>query len=88
MGKPIPLTGSIRPRLCKNADIVLKSALLRKICHRLVNPAHENLRRRAIFGSPLNVNSALKRFYTASAMSGHLPFKVGWTFSGSKWPSR
>ncbi|WP_083207082.1 hypothetical protein [Pseudomonas sp. 24 R 17] len=49
----------------------MKSALLRKICQRLVNQQTGNLRRAAIFVPVLTVKPALKRFYTASANSGH-----------------
>ena len=44
---------------------VLKSALLRKICQRLVSQQTENLRRNAIFVPVLTVKPALKRFHTA-----------------------
>ena len=55
----------IRPRLCENACAILKSALLRKICQRLVNQQTGNLRRNAIFVPALTVKLALKRFHTA-----------------------
>lgn len=52
-------------RLCKNADTVLKSALLRKICQRLVGQPAQNLRRLAFLVAILTVKLALKRFHTA-----------------------
>lgn len=71
-GRFLPfVTGSNRPRLCKNAGLVLKSASLRKIRQRLVMQQTWNLRRRAIFVPNLLLKPALKRFYTASAIRGH-----------------
>lgn len=58
-------TGSNGSRLCENACTVLKSALLRKICQRLVNQQTGKLRRNAIFIPVLTVKPALKRFHTA-----------------------
>jgi hypothetical protein len=52
-------------RLCENACSVLKSALLRKICPRLVNQQTGDLRRSAIFAPVLTVKPALKPFHTA-----------------------
>jgi hypothetical protein len=57
--------GSKRPRLCENACAALKSALLGKICERLVNQETENLRRSAIFVPVLTENPAPKRFHAA-----------------------
>lgn len=52
-------------RLCENACAVLKSALLRKICQRLVNQQPGNLRRNAVFVPVLTVKPVLKRFHSA-----------------------
>ena len=65
------MTGRERPRLCENACAVLKSALLRKICQRLVNQQTGNLRRSAIFVPVLTVKPAPKCFHTAWTQSGH-----------------
>lgn len=64
------MTGRNRPRLCKNAGIVLTSALLRKICKRLVSQQTCILSRNAIFAPLLTVKPALNRFHTTSAGSG------------------
>jgi len=66
--------GSSRPRLCENACAILKSALLRKICQRLVNQQAVNLSRNAIFVAVLTVKPTSKRFYTAWTQSSHLDF--------------
>jgi hypothetical protein len=65
-GRFLPVaTGSYGSRLCENACAVLKSALLRKICQRLVNQQAENLRRNAIFAPVPAIKPAQKRFHTA-----------------------
>jgi len=63
--------GCKRPRLCKNAGSVLKSALLLKICRRLVSQQTWNLRRNAFFVPTQTIKPARKRFYTASAIRSH-----------------
>jgi hypothetical protein len=50
------------PRLCENACAVLKSALLRKICQRLVNHQIRNLRRSAIFVPSPDCKTCSKMF--------------------------
>ena len=70
-GRLLPVAkGSKRPRLCENACAVLRSALLRKICQRLVNQQPENLRRNAIFAPVLAVKPDQKRFHTAWTQTG------------------
>ncbi len=64
-------TGRKRPRLCENACAILKSALLRKICQRLVNQQAVNLSRNAIFFAVLTVKPTSKRFHTAWTNSSH-----------------
>lgn len=58
--------------MCENARTVLKFALLREICQRLVNQQTGNLRRNAIFGPLQTVKPAPKRFHTAWAKSSQL----------------
>lgn len=64
------LAGCFRLRLCKRAGTALKSALLRKICQRLVNQWTWNLRRSAIFALVLSVKPALKPFTQPRPKSG------------------
>ena len=56
-------TDSHRPRLCKNVDTVLKSALLRKIRPDICVGTR-------FFVLVLTVKPALKRFHTAWTQSG------------------
>lgn len=51
-----------RPRLSVDACAVLKSALLREICERLVNPQTGHLRRNKIFIPVLTGNTFSKAF--------------------------
>ena len=62
------VTGRNRPRVCKNACAVLKSALLRKICWCLCNQQTRKLCRSVIFAPPPTVRRVLKCFYTAAAV--------------------
>jgi hypothetical protein len=59
-----------RPRVCKNASVILKSALLCKICQRSLSQRTYNLRRNTISGLFSSASAGQKRFYTASAISG------------------
>lgn len=74
-------TGSYGSRLCENACAILNSALLRKICARLVNQQTRNLHRNAIFVPVLTVKPAQKRFHTAWVGSGL-------SRQEESWPSR
>ena len=56
-------------RLCENACAILKSALLSKICQRLVNQQTGNSCRSAIFVPFLTLKSAPERFHTAWTVS-------------------
>lgn len=63
-------TVRFRSRLCKNAGSVLKSALLLKICRRLICQQTLSLRRRAFFVPIQTIKPTRKCFYTVSVKSG------------------
>ena len=58
--QPVSRDRQKRPRREKNAGTVLKTALIRKICRRLVDQQTKKLRRNAIFVPILTVKPALR----------------------------
>lgn len=68
------VTGRNRPRVCKNACAVLKSALLRKICWCLCNQQTRKLCRSVIFAPPPHCQTCSKMLLHSRGRS--LPIMV------------